>query len=172
MKVYSRAEWDARPPSGVMARQEGPEEAFLHYTADRPGTAFGLVTLAQQKAHLRGIQNYHMDSNGWHDVGYHYVVFQAYGLLTRARIFQGRRAEFVPAAQAAHNTGTIAICVVAAEGEPLKRNTRYAIEQALARHPSLVTLGGHRDVVATSCPGDPIYASIPQIARAAGLRRY
>lgn len=170
MKIYTRAMWGARLPSAVMAKQSPPVEAFIHYT-DGSG-ASALKSLAAQEAALRGIQNYHMDSNGWSDIGYHYMVFQPYGHLSRARVFQCRRDIYVPAAQAHHNTRTLAICVHANGSDEIKRNTRYAIEQILRRYPSVKVVGGHRDVVSTDCPGDKLYAQIPTIARAAGKKVY
>jgi len=172
MKIYTRAEWGARPPQAAMSKQTSPTEAFIHYSDEASGTAPKIDRLTEQKEKARAIQNFHMDGRGWSDIAYHYLVFQPYGSLRRARVFQGRRVENVPAAQAGHNTGTIAICVVAAPGEPLRRNTRYAIEQLLKRHPSVKVVGGHRDVVSTDCPGNVIYAQIPTIARAAGKKVY
>ena len=169
MRIYKRAEWRARP-ARPMTPQQAPREAFIHYTDDVQVSRWD--TLAKQKDKMRQIQSFHMDGRGWSDIAYHYVVFQPYGSLRRARVFQGRVSGYVPAAQEGHNTGTIAICVVAGPGVKIKRNTRYAIEQVIRRHPSLRTVGGHRDVVATSCPGDDLYAQIPTIARAARVRVY
>lgn len=169
MRIYSRAEWGARPPKPGMADQAPPTEAYVHYS----GAAIkGLNSLAKQKAAVRGIQNYHMDSNGWSDVGYAFIVCQPVNPLRRARVFECRSTRKVPAAQAGHNTGTLPVCVIAGPGEPMRRNTRYRIEQLLRRYPSVKTVGGHRDVTSTDCPGDVIYSWIPRIARASGKKVY
>lgn len=169
VKVYSRQEWGARPPAQSMSRQYQPSEAFVHYSG---AVVKGLNNLEKQKAAVRAIQNYHMDSNGWSDVGYSYLVVQPENPLRRARAFAGRNAMYVPAAQAGHNTGTIAICVLAGPGQPLRRNTRYVIEQLLRRYSTVKTVGGHRDVTPTDCPGDLIYKDLPIIARASGKKLY
>lgn len=170
VKLYTRRQWGARPPARAMTPQGSPREAFIHYS-DSPD-AERLDTLSEQKAAVRAIQDFHIDGRGWSDIAYHYLVCQPRGRLRRARAFQGRDHLRVPAAQEGHNTGTLAICVIAGPGDPISRNTRYAIEQLLRRHPSVRTVGGHRDVTSTDCPGDLLYAQIPAIARAAGVRVY
>jgi hypothetical protein len=120
-----------------------------------------------------------MDVRGWSDISYHYVIFQPFNDVP-ARVFEGRKVRYVPAAQAGHNTGTLAVCVFGNfdHEDSVKRNTRYAIEMLLTRKPSrtgagdVKTLGGHRDVVGTECPGDTLYAQIPRICDAINMRRY
>lgn len=169
LKVFSRSRWRARAAESL-ADQGAPREAFIHYSDDVGENR--IDTFDEQAAKARAIQDFHMDGRGWSDIAYHFLVFQPFGKLRRARIFQGRRVTAVPAAQAGHNTGTLAICVVAGPGRKLRRNTRYQIEQILRAHPSVRVVGGHRDVVATDCPGDEIYGQIPRIARAAGKKVY
>lgn len=170
LRIITRREWGAAAPARAMDMQARPTEAFLHYSDDV--AVGGIDTLAEQAAKARAIQDFHLHGRGWSDIAYHYLVFQPYGRLRRARVFAGRGDRFVPAAQAGHNTGTLAICVVAGPGVPLKRNTRYVIEQLLRRYPSVKTVGGHRDVVATDCPGESITNALPRIAGAAGKRLY
>ena len=170
VKIYSRAEWGAQPPAKSMTRQDRPSEAFIHYS-DSPN-ASRLNSFQEQAAAVRAIQSFHINGRGWSDVAYHYIVAQPYLPLLRARVFRGRNTMYVPAAKEGHNTGTIAICVLAGPGDKLKRNTRYAIEELLRAHSTVKTVGGHRDATSTDCPGDEIYAAIPTIARAAGKRVY
>lgn len=169
MHIYTRKEWGAIPARAPMSRQSAPVEAFIHHTADAHGR---YRTLAEQKAKCRQIQRFHMDGNGWSDGGYHFLVFQPQGQGIGARAFALRPVEYVPAAQAGHNTRTLAISVVGnGETEEMQRNTRYVIEQIIARYPSVKAVGGHRDVTATSCPGDNFYQAINRIAKASGKRR-
>lgn len=171
IKLYSRADWHARQPR-AMAVQGSFTEAFIHHSDDT--NAARLLNFNAQAAKMRQIQDYHMDTKGWSDIAYHFVVFQPYGVLVRARIFEGRRLTAVPAAQEGHNSNTLAICVVGdyQSLNEVKRNTRYAIEQLLSEFPELGTLGGHRDVVSTTCPGDRLYREIPRIAGAVDLSVY
>ena len=173
IRAFTREDWGARVPLQMVAQPGHPAEAFLHHTVD--SEAARLDRLAEQAAHMRAIQADHLD-RGWSDIGYHFVVFQPFGSLRYARVFEGRDWHKVPAAQAGHNTGTLAIAVVGDfTVETLMRNTRYAVELVLRTHPAsteLETVGGHRDVNATACPGDGIYGWLDRIARAADLRRY
>lgn len=170
-RLYWRDDWHARKPKGPYDRQGSPGEAFLHHTADKHSTVVNLDHLAEQIAHMQGIQNYHMDSNGWNDIGYHWVVYQPWNNVPGSRAFRGRPPSAVPAAQLGHNTGTLAICVVS-DNEPLKGDTEALILRLLSRYKHLRTLGGHRDVTSTSCPGDSIYHRIPTLAKRAGLQVY
>jgi hypothetical protein len=136
-------------------------------------------TFEEQCAAMRAIQRFHMDTRGWDDIGYNYVAFQPYGNRKYARIFEGRGWDDIPAAQEYHNTDTVACAVMGMfDGlHELKDNTRWAITLLYKWVDRQVggtmrTLGGHRDVVATSCPGDDLYRHIPTIARNANLRVY
>lgn len=169
MHVYTRAEWGARP-----ARKPHPHTVtstgivFIHHSA---GLGAAIDTLSEQKAAIRQIQRYHQDTHGWDDIGYSYVVFQPQGRMTRARAFEARGFEQVPAAQEGHNAGNGAICIVGNfDVEGVKRNTRYCVEQVARRFPGMY-LSGHRDVNQTSCPGDHLYADLDRIAKAAGKKR-
>lgn len=174
VRIYARSEWAARQPRATSEQPSAPREAFIHHSAD--SDAPSLVTLAAQERHMRETQNFHMDDpdRRWSDIAYHFVIFQPHGNLNYARIFEARDWHKVPAAQLGHNTGTLAICVVGDfRTEVLKRNTRYAIELLLKNHSAaraVQTVGGHRDVVQTDCPGKELYRWVPRIADAAGLK--
>lgn len=172
MHVYTRNEWHARTPR-AMAVQDKPLEAFIHHSDDPHGDAWN--TIAEQEAKMRAIQNYHMDdpAHGWSDIAYHYVVFQPNRSHASAHAYEGRKAIFVPAAQLDHNARTLAICVVGdGSREIMQRNTRFVIEQLIQRHPSVHKIGGHRDVVSTTCPGDKFYSAVPRIADAVNLPHF
>lgn len=173
ISLYSRADWRARDPRPMDYQGWDAHEAFLHHSADALPEAY--YDLERQKAKMQSIQNYHMDTKGWSDIAYHFVIFQPYGSIPYARIFQGRERCWVPAAQEGHNFGTLPICVVGdfTPGHDwLQRNTRYAIEVLLNYYPKLTTLGLHRDVYQTECPGDNIAGQLQPILDATNLRRF
>jgi hypothetical protein len=168
--IYDRAVWGARPARS-MTRQRPPTEAFIHHSDN--DDARSVDSMAEQEARMRAIQDFHMDTRGWSDFAYHFMVFQPYGQLEHARVFEGRPTACVPAAQLNHNTGTLAICIYGnLTRDTVKRNTRYVIEQLLRLYPSVQTLGGHRNVVQTTCPGGNGMNALPAIARAAGVKLY
>lgn len=165
--IYWRKDWGARKPRAT-TYQGPPREAFIHHDDYDPRP---YNHLEEQIAHMRQLQNLHMDERGWSDIGYHWVVFQAYGNIPGPRAFCGRASWHVPAAQLGHNTGTLAICVVGQE-ITLQPETRKLIIKLLNRYKKIQTLGGHRDVTPTSCPGNSLYSQVPSLAKAAGLKVY
>ena len=87
--MISRAEWGARPAGGTtyMSDDDVRIESycyqviyysnvifqgyylFVHHSAGRDCTS-----VDDCAAEVRAIQNYHMDSNGWSDIGYTYEM--------------------------------------------------------------------------------------------------
>src|SRR5215213_9146051 len=125
---YAREDWGARDWRGFADQGWDAHEVFVHHTDD---TATWLDSFQDQCARMHGYQDYHMDVKGWDDIGYHAVVFPDFkagdGSTIPARVFQGRPRDHVPAAQLNHNTGTLAIAVVAAADARMTRNQRYAV---------------------------------------------
>lgn len=171
MHFYSRRFWGARSPKPGMAAQGPPREAFVHHSENAHANTVN--TGAEMREALRGIQAFHMDTRGWNDIAYHYVVFQRQTPQRSAHVFHGRDPSFVPAAQLNHNTHTLAICVFGNfDTDGVHPGTVEAIVNILDHHAGLLTVGGHRDVVATDCPGPHLYAALDSIAQHANLRRY
>jgi hypothetical protein len=179
--VLERHDWNARKP-GTMAAQASPSEAFVHHGAETDAEARGITTREQVKAAMHGIQAFHMGpERGWSDIGYHYVVFQPHGSLRHAVICEGRPVRCVPAAQLNHNTNTFAVCVFGTidRNDPLQDSTIKALGALLSgRRADLTgahnikTVGGHRDVTQTDCPGNYLYDKLDTIAHAAKIGRY
>jgi len=178
ISLYSRQDWDARAAGDMTEQGWNAHEVFIHHTDD---TATWLDSLDDQSARMRAYQDFHMKVRGWSDIGYHAVVFPEFttasGTDIPARIFQGRERNYIPAAQAGHNRGTLAVAVVGADNARMKRNQRYAVEVYLnwlkGEGAPLRTLGGHRDVTSTACPGDGIYEKdLPVIRDATDLKKF
>ena len=166
--AYSRKVWRARSPKTGYAFSR-KTTLVIHHSA---GSGLGIDTKAEQYAALRSIQNFHMDSNGWNDIGYNLILFQPRGLLRRPRLYWGRPWNANPAAQLGHNSGTIALCVVA-DDEPINFLTKRRIikaAKALRANHGIQFLRGHRDYNSTECPGDKLYNLLPEIRKATGLR--
>lgn len=171
-RFYTRNDWGASRPAHTLDSQPPPREVFIHHTESDDG---GMVdTLAEQKDRVQGIQHFHMGGRGWADIAYHAIIFQPTNNVPLARVFLGRFPDQIPAAQLDHNTNTLAIAVYGDfRTDTVHPNTRYAIEETIRKlAPRAVTIGGHRDVVATACPGDKLYRQLDQIAKATHLKRY
>lgn len=181
IKVFEREDWRAATPR-PMDRQAPPTEAFLHHGAETDREARAIDRESEVLAAMKGIQSFHMGpQRKWSDIGYHYVVFQPHGDMRHAVICEGRLTHFIPAAQLGHNEGTFAVCIFGTidNDDPLHDNTVFALTQLLsgtragmtgAGH--LRTLGGHRDVTQTECPGDTLYRALDRIAHGSHLARF
>ena len=102
------------------------------------------------------IRAWHVDGNGWSDVGYHYFI-RGDGTLE-----EGRPLERIPAAQAGHNAGALAICLhgLAAEGfTAAQYRTLIGLARDIDEACEGVTFHGHCEVAAKSCPVFP-YAAV------------
>ncbi|KAF4525890.1 hypothetical protein B566_EDAN015175 [Ephemera danica] len=118
--IVSRSEWNARPPTSTSPMSNPVPFVVIHHSAGASCTTQSSCT-----SQVQGIQNYHMDTNGWNDIGYSFLV--------------GR----VPN-NAALDAG--------------KQLIQCGVSNGYIR--SAYSLYGHRQVTATECPGDALYAEI------------
>ena len=160
--------------------------AVVHHTA---GT--NNYTAAQSAAIVRGIEIYHVQGNGWDDIGYNLLV-DKYG-----QVFEGRYGGVDRPVIGAHaegfNTGSVGVAVIGDyTSARLPSAAKTALEEVLAwrldlahvdplatfqwlsggnpRFPTGVpvfmrAIAGHRDTGYTDCPGNSLYAQLPQIAK-------
>jgi flagellar hook assembly protein FlgD len=165
--------------------------AIVHHTA---GT--NSYSASQSAAIVRGIQRYHVLSNGWNDIGYNFLV-DKYG-----QVFEGRRGGIDQPVGGAHaagfNTGSTGIAVLGSySSADITRSARSALVKLIAwrldvahvdpvknltyvshgsdKFPAgtsvrMRAVSGHRDTGYTSCPGNLLYGRLGGIARAAAAR--
>lgn len=167
--TYPRSAWNPRQ-ARVMSDQHFTTEGFLHHSEDQSGTVYD--TIAKQEAKVRDIQRFHMVERGWADIAYHYVIFQPNHRHRLAHVFAARPVGKVPAAQLNHNSNTLAVCVVGnGDRETLHAHTLTAIRYLLTQH-HVLKFGGHRDVVATDCPGARFYPEVRRQAAILGIGHF
>ena len=105
--IVPRAAWGA----DESIRRNGPEYAaairfaIVHHTAG-PNS----YSPSQAAAIMRGIQIYHVKSNGWNDIGYNYLV-DRYGTVYEGR-FGGIDKNVVGAHARGFNTGSAGVAVI------------------------------------------------------------
>ena len=127
-------------------------EAILHTSA----TPFAWAEGKTNAAMLAEIQRWHVEDNGWRDIGYHRVVMPDGAVMIGRSIYE-------PGAHVAgRNTGTIGICMVG-PGSPIgKPEDHYTDAQLaavraylaeLAKLTELRVVSGHNDHAARECPG-------------------
>jgi hypothetical protein len=99
--VVSRVQWGARSPELICSAPVQPYRASVHHTAS-PSDDGGDPALR-----MRQIQAFHMDTRGWCDIGYHFVVSQS------GQIFEGRLDETRPGAHVGgENSGNIGVSMI------------------------------------------------------------
>ena len=160
--VIPRAQWGARNPDKVCNSPVAPYRISIHHTAE-PSSDGG-----DPAARMRQMQAYHIDTNGWCDIGYHFVVSQS-GL-----IYQGRSNENHPGAHVRdQNHGNVGISLIGNYQESTPEATQL---EATARIMSWVkdtydiewsrdNVKGHREWPgqSTGCPGDNLLAKLPEL---------
>ncbi|HSC49312.1 MAG TPA: N-acetylmuramoyl-L-alanine amidase [Gaiellaceae bacterium] len=187
--IITRADWHADEAirRGAPFYADGIHLAIVHHTAGS-----NAYTKAQSASIVRAIELYHVQGNGWNDIGYNFLV-DKYG-----QVFEGRYGGITKAVVGAHamgfNSGSVGIALIGDYGstaitpaarsalvsliawrldlahvDPLSKvvrvsagNPRYAAGTAV----TLNAISGHRDVYPTSCPGASLYAQLPSIRTA------
>ena len=184
--IITRADWHA----DESIRRAGPyyadgiHLAIVHHTAGSNS-----YSKSQSASIVRAIELYHVQGNGWNDIGYNFLV-DKYG-----QIFEGRYGGITRPVIGAHaqgfNSGSVGISLIGdysstsitpaaraalvsliawrldlAHIDPLSKvvrvsagNPRYAAGTAV----TLNAISAHRDVYPTSCPGASLYAQLPSL---------
>lgn len=123
---------------------------IIHHTASSKNTT------------VEQIRDWHVNGNGWSDIGYHFIV------LGDGTVETGRHINKTGAHCRGHNKGSIGICVTGNTSqeppnklqlESLWAKLKLLMEEYnLDRH----NVYGHRDFGATECPGNMLYALLQQ----------
>lgn len=164
--VVSRESWGARR-TRCTSDDASKNRLAVHYT---------VTPSANPERQVRAIQTYHMDSRGWCDVGYHFLV----GI--DGSVYEGRPLALQGAHVGGHNTGNVGVSFVGCfnptgcrSGWGPKHPPEVMVEAGgrllaeLARvhgiSVSATTLKGHRDHsgASTSCPGDYLHARLSDL---------
>ncbi|GLW99706.1 peptidoglycan recognition family protein [Microtetraspora sp. NBRC 16547] len=149
-----------------------PDRIVVHHTATAnvADTGIGAAFRLSQ-----AIQRYHMGRNGWDDIGEQFTISRGGYVMegrngTLAAIARGEHV--VGAHTANHNTHTVGI---ETEGTYMTELPLHGQIVALTRLAAWlcgiygldpdVAIIGHRDLNTTSCPGDSLYAYLPELRR-------
>ncbi|MEU8796128.1 N-acetylmuramoyl-L-alanine amidase [Spirillospora sp. NPDC048819] len=144
MDIISRSEWGARSPRNRQTVSWSQRTEFVVHYSEGPTSQS-----------VRSIQDFHMDGRGWADIGYNFLVD------VKGRIYEGRGWLVIGAHAPDHNTSGIGVCMIGRDGDATaaaKRSIRWVYDEAVRRRGRSLKKLGHRDVYATSCPGDELYA--------------
>jgi len=162
--VVTRSEWGARRPYKRCGRSHNPYRMTIHHTVV-PANDGG-----NPARRLRQIQAYHIDNNGWCDIGYHFVVSQS------GKIFEARRSEKRTGAHVlGHNTGNLGVALIGNFDTQSVGATQFAATSEIV-HEIHDTYGiplnnqhfkGHTEWPGqdTSCPGQNMLTRLEELAR-------
>jgi hypothetical protein len=188
--IVPRLSWGANEAIRRAPPAYAPDVRFaiVHHTAGRND-----YTRAEAPAIVRGIQVFHVQGNGWNDIGYNFLV-DRFGTIYEGR-YGGTDRNVVGAHAMGFNTGSVGIALLgtyggsapsAAAQEAIARLIAWRLDLAHADPTGLLTVisggsekyargvpvslrtvSGHRDTGFTECPGAALYARLNQLATTA-----
>jgi len=183
--VISRAAWGARAQVCTPDVATQLVGAAVHHTAGSNDYA----TVAQAMQQIRNDQRYHIESRGWCDLGYNFVV-DKWG-----NIYEGRANSLTQPVIGVHsggfNTGTVGVSMLGTYDAAPSAATQQSVAQIIGwrlgyygvaaqgsmtyhtgvgenskyqnQDVTLPRVFGHRDVAYTACPGNGGYAALADI---------
>ena len=163
-EIESREKWGEKTPSYSNMEYDWHYDAIvIHHSGDSGHT------------NPREIEQLHMSTRSWDDVGYHFMVNP------EGEYFEGRRLIYKGSHVGGANSRKIGILVMGdfhpqwwdldddELSERQKAATIALIHGLKNFFPGISTLGGHRDFKESECPGDRLYSQIPDIRKRTGL---
>jgi hypothetical protein len=187
--IITRAQWGANE---AIRRAQPIYADNVHFAVVHHTAGSNSYTASQSASIVRAIELYHVQGNGWNDIGYNFLV-DKYG-----QVFEGRYGGITRAVIGAHamgfNAGSVGVALIGnyngasptaaekaalvsllawrldlAHVDPLSKvvhvsagNPRYPAGTAV----TLNAISGHRDTYPTSCPGTNLYSQLPAIRKA------
>lgn len=122
------------------------DEIILHCTATAEGKDYT----------VDDIRRWHVQGNGWKDIGYHYVIYRD------GTVHVGRPLDQIGAHCTGHNAGTVGIVYVgglSADGKTAKdtrtaaqREAMYTLCRILCDALGIKKITGHNQYAAKACP--------------------
>lgn len=158
--IIPRCMWGAKPYIGTPTNLSLPLSfMYIHHTHSPSKPC---LTFQECAADMRSMQRFHQEERGWDDIGYSFVAG------SDGYIYEGRGWLRQGAHTLGHNSvgygvsfiGDYAIGLPSQHSMGLVRDQLAACAVGGGRLVSDFVLQGHRQVVATSCPGDALYDEI------------
>lgn len=173
--VFSRSSWGANPATCTPSYCNTTHVA-MHHTAS--ASEYASTSWSQCATNVKATQVYHMQTRGWCDIGYNYLV------CPHGDIFEGRGGgDNVRGAHDGYNCGSMGVAMMGYFHAPYAQTLNADMKDAFVDlaawkcdQQSIDPLGsswyaglgaveqnlyGHRDVSSTACPGDFAYAELP-----------
>lgn len=170
IRFLSRYEWGARQPKNQSRLKVQPVPRFFVHHTEGP-ECFDYWSCSERMRHW---QNFHMDTRGWDDLGYSFLIGGD------GRVYVSRGWDRAGAHTKGHNDDALAAAFIGDFSRHLP--TPWAVVAlarllqcgvALGKISPAYTLHGHRDANCKACPGDALYAYISRWSHFGGrLKKY
>ena len=158
--VVRRETWKAAPPKASYTPHT-PKMFTLHHTQGNSPKNFD-----EAVQEMQFIQDYHQNGRGWIDIAYHFLISP------QGDIFEGRPINVVGAHVLNWNTGNVGISIMGNYHPPVNQvPTKETLSSFVEMGKYLkstynITVSSfyaHRDIGSTDCPGDILYAHMPEL---------
>jgi hypothetical protein len=175
-KVIKRADWSAAPPVSRFEIVDRPKYIVIHHTDHNDNPSKG--TLAGAKKLTKDIQTFHMTDTKpdkpWSDIGYNFLNSVG-GFLLEGRagsLEEAIRGNSVRGAHAGTADGNRSPGVAnegnfSVNGSMPKEQWESLVKICAALCQSCgidpANIRGHKDFVATTCPGEWLYSQLPKL---------
>jgi hypothetical protein len=162
LTIHGKSDWGGR--AAKCSSPTTTERATIHHTVTPTNDSLS------PQARLRQIQSYHMDTQGWCDIGYNYLVSRD------GRVWRGRGAGTLGAHVDSNNSGNVGISFMGTYTSTSATATQLCNAAKLLAelhrdHPALKLtrddVKGHKQYGGTACPGNDLYNQIDDILRKA-----
>ncbi|KAM4590453.1 peptidoglycan recognition protein 5 [Fundulus diaphanus] len=157
--IVSRQQWGAAAPKQKESLNGPAQRVVIHHTALQ-----SCKGLAECKDRLLGIQRLHMEDRHFDDIGYNFLIGGD------GSVFEGRGWGVMGAHTKGHNSDSLGIAFMGNFNNDtpskeamlsVKQLLRSGVSQGFIR--PQFGLYGHRDLGATECPGENLYAALSQL---------
>ncbi|KAJ8002076.1 hypothetical protein DPEC_G00176040 [Dallia pectoralis] len=158
--VISRCQWGASPKRGVPYPLALPLPfLYIHHTY-QPNTP--CLSFRQCSRDMRAMQRFHQDDRGWEDIAYSFVVG------SDGYIYEGRGWHHRGSHTRGQNSKGYGVAFIGnySSSLPSRRDLELVSQRLVkcavdgGRLHANYTVYGHRQLVATTCPGDALFSEI------------
>uniref|UniRef100_U5EZQ9 Peptidoglycan-recognition protein n=1 Tax=Corethrella appendiculata TaxID=1370023 RepID=U5EZQ9_9DIPT len=155
-RIVSREQWGAVPPKNDSGSIAKVPWVVIHHSA-----TINCTTEAACERLMRSIQNFHMETNDWDDIGYNFMVGE------NGAVYTGRGWTTQGAHTVGFNSRSIGIAFIGTFIDKIPNVAARAAARQLIQcgvslahiHPQYNIIG-HRQAALTECPGESLFHEI------------
>ncbi|XP_071327960.1 peptidoglycan recognition protein 5 [Trachinotus anak] len=159
VNIVSREQWGAAAPKKKEKLKSSAQRVIIHHTA-----LPSCKDLNECKERIRSIQRGHMTDRNFDDIGYNFLVGGD------GTVFEGRGWGLSGAHTLGKNHDSVGIAFMGNfNNDTPSKEALLSVKQLLQSGVSQgflqkeFALFGHRDLGQTECPGEKLYAALPQL---------